>query len=174
MASSKRDLKQKCKKELVSSTILEGIFLFYFGLLLGAAYLHVPSEQLFFENSKTFLDAIVYFIPYVMEHPFGIWPSHPLGISTTALLWLICFMYNFQRYVRKYNTMYENAYGSGGFNDDLEEYYRNYVVDPTIVGGKTKRNEEGKVVTTKRIYPNGHKLPAFNCEIGRASCRERV
>ncbi len=163
MASFKRDLKRKCKKELVTFTILEGIFLFYFGLLLGAAYLHVPSEQLFFEDSKTFLDAIVYFIPYVMEHPFGIWPSHPLGISTTALLWLICFMYNFQRYVRKYNTMYENAYGSGGFNDDLEEYYRNYVVDPTIVGGKTKRNDEGKVVTTKRIYPNGHKLPAFNC-----------
>ena len=34
MASSKRDLKRKCKKELVTSTILEGIFLFYFGLPL--------------------------------------------------------------------------------------------------------------------------------------------
>ena len=37
------------------------------------------------------------------------------------------------------------------------------MVDPSIVGGRTKKNEEGKKVTVKRIYPEGHKLPAFNC-----------
>lgn len=163
MASSKRDLKRKCKKEMITSTVVEGILLLYFGLLLGAAYLNVPPEEVFFEGSKTLLDAALYLVPYFMEIPFGIWPSHILGISTTALIWLVCFMYNYQQYVRKYNTMYEDAYGSGGFNDDLEEYYREYVVDPSIVGGRTKKNEEGKKVTVKRIYPEGHKLPAFNC-----------
>lgn len=163
MASSKRDLKRKCKKEMIVSTVVEGILFVYFGLLLGAAYLNVPPEEMFFEGSKTFLDAALYLVPYFLESPFGIWPSHILGISTTALLWLVCFMYNYQQYVRKYNTMYENAYGSGGFNDDLEEYYREYVADPNIVGGRTKKNEEGKKVTVKRIYPEGHKLPAFNC-----------
>ena len=163
MASSKRDLKRKCKKEMITSTVVEGILFVYFGLLLGAAYLNVPPEEVFFEGSKTFLDAALYLVPYFMESPFGIWPSHILGISTTALIWLVCFMYNYQQYVRKYNTMYEDAYGSGGFNDDLEEYYREYVADPSIVGGRTKKNEEGKKVTVKRIYPEGHKLPAFNC-----------
>lgn len=163
MASSKRDLKRKCKKEMITSTVVEGILLLYFGLLLGAAYLNVPPEDVFFEGSKTFLDAALYLVPYFMESPFGIWPSHILGISTTALIWLVCFMYNYQQYVRKYNTMYEDAYGSGGFNDDLEEYYREYVADPSIVGGRTKKNEEGKKVTVKRIYPEGHRLPAFNC-----------
>ena len=163
MASSKRDLKRKCKKEMITSTVVEGILLLYFGLLLGAAYLNVPPEEVLFDGSKTFLDAALYLVPYFMESPFGIWPSHILGISTTALIWLVCFMYNYQQYVRKYNTMYEDAYGSGGFNDDLEEYYREYVVDPSIVGGRTKKNEEGKKVTVKRIYPEGHKLPAFNC-----------
>ena len=125
MASSKRDLKRKCKKEMITSTVVEGILFVYFGLLLGAAYLNVPPEEVFFEGSKTFLDAALYLVPYFMESPFGIWPSNILGISTTALIWLVCFMYNYQQYVRKYNTMYEDAYGSGGFNDDLEEYYRN-------------------------------------------------
>ena len=163
MASSKRDLKRKCKREMVTATVLEGILLLYFGFLLGAAYLNMPPEELLFQESKTFLDAALYLVPYFMESPFGIWPSHILGISTTALVWLVCFMYNYQRYIRKYNTMYEDAYGSGGFNDDLEDFYRDYVVDPAIVGGRTKKNEEGKKVTVKRIYPEGHKLPAFNC-----------
>ena len=33
-----------------------------------------------------FLDAALYLVPYFMESPFGIWPSHILGISTTALI----------------------------------------------------------------------------------------
>ena len=54
---------------MIISTAVEGILFVYFGLLLGAAYLHVPPEEVFFEGSKTFLDAVLYLVPYLWNLP---------------------------------------------------------------------------------------------------------
>ena len=138
---------------------------------MGATYAHLPPEAMMDQVNfqPTIIDALFYLIPYVMEHPDMLFPNDLIGVGTTGMLWVVLFMMSYNKFIRRYNTMYEDAHGSGGFNEDLEGFYREYVVDPKIAGGRTEKNSEGKTVIKKRI-PVGeyHGFPkGFNRSGGR-------
>jgi len=151
--SSKRDLRRKCKREFRNTVLIETMVCVVTGLYLGAAYAHLPPEAMMDQVNfqPTIIDALFYLIPYVMEYPKVLFPNDLIGIGTTGMLWVVLFMMSYNKFIRRYNTMYEDAHGSGGFNEDLEEFYREYVVDPKIAGVRTEKNSEGKTVIKKRI-----------------------
>ena len=151
--SSKRDLRQTCKREFRNTVLMETILCVVAGLYLGAAYAHLPPKAMMDQVNfqPTIMDALFYLIPYVMEYPQVLFPNDWIGIGTTGMLWGVLFMMSYNKFIRRYNTMYEDAHGSGGFNEDLEGFYREYVVDPKIAGGRTEKNSEGKTVIKKRI-----------------------
>ena len=151
--SSKRDLKRRCKKEFRRTVLVEIILCLLAGFYLGAAYRNLTPDMLLNQTTftPTILDALIYLPTYIAGHPLEFYPTHILGIGTAGMLWVVLFMNSYNRFLRRYNAMYEDAHGSGGFNDDLEEFYREYVVDPKIAGGRTEKNSEGKTVIKKRI-----------------------
>lgn len=161
MASLNRDLKKKYKKSLISSCIIAAIICLYIGLQLGASYRALLKNPVNIAGDvPDYMDAIMNLADQISEHPFTPFPTHITGVALMALIWCFAWVYLYYDYMRKYNTMYQDAHGSGGFNDDMEGYYREYVCDPKIAGGKTYKNKEKKKLIKARIYPNG--IPKLN------------
>lgn len=157
MATLKKDLKKKYKKAFIRQIVLFAILCLYIGLQIGASYQSLivnPAEDMMGE-ATTYMDAILHLTDQITAHPFWPFPTHFTGVMMMLLAWLIFLCYRYTDYIRKYNTMYENAHGSGGFNEDLPEYYRNYVCDPKIAGGKTYKNKEAKKLIKAQIFPDG-------------------
>lgn len=164
MATAKRDLKKKCKKEFVTLVVIEGIFLLYLGMAMGATYLALNPDRLMNQLSltPTIVDVCANFIPYIKEHPFGLWPVNFLYVGIAFLIWFACLMYHYQAYIHKFNTMFQDAHGSAGFNDDIPKFLRWFVLDPQIIGGRKKDVGSGKKITRKKVrYRIENKITVF-------------
>lgn len=163
--SSKRDLKKKYLKQFKTSIGISFFLFLYIGFLLGACYNTLQTSDIVIgnvQNTPTMIDVFTNIIPYIVNTPINlirILPSNILYIIVAMCAWLIYGLFEYDVFRRKYNTMNVDAHGSGGFNDDLEEFYRNYVVDPKLVGGRTQKNIEGKKITTKKIIVGDTKKP---------------
>ena len=162
--SSKRDLKKKYLKEFKFSMWVSFFLFLYVGLLLGACYNSLLTAEFTISdmhNKPTMIDLFANIVPYIIEDPVNLvrlWPTHWLYVAVAMCGWLMYGLFEHDVLRRKYNVMFNDAHGSGGFNDDLEGFYREYVMDPKIVGGKTEKNHEGKDVTTKKIPIGGKKF----------------
>ena len=82
-------------------------------------------------------------------HPFRIWPISFPWVLLAMLVPFFVWLSEYQNYIKKRNTMWKDAHGSAGFEKDFPGYYREFLYDPDILGGKTYRNHEGKKISKK-------------------------
>ncbi|MBP3242078.1 MAG: type IV secretory system conjugative DNA transfer family protein [Oribacterium sp.] len=84
---------------------------------------------------------------YMKEHPFALFPTAWQWPLLSLMAPLIAGVNSYQEYLRKRNVMWENAHGSGGFEKNYPGFYREFVYDPEIIGGRTIAISEGKKVS---------------------------
>ena len=84
---------------------------------------------------------------YMMEHPFDFFPAAWQWLVLAMVVPLIAGINSYQEYTKKKNVMWENAHGSGGFEKNYPGFYREFVYDPEIIGGRTIAIGEGKKVS---------------------------
>lgn len=146
MATSKRDLKTRWKKQLKENTIISIVLSILFGWEYAVVAYRLP------EDARTFMDVIPEMATHIQENPFELWPIYPQAFFLFMLIPMMVYAYCYGEYVRKVNTMFQDAHGSGGFNEDLPGFFKEYVLDPKIIGGKTYKNSEQKKLTKKADY----------------------
>lgn len=147
MASSRRDLKTRHKRELWVNTAVVTAVSLYIGLQFGATCAETGQHNI--------LNALGDVLRHMAEHPFKLFPCWWPVAAVSAFFPLLAFLYFYSDYVRRCSTMFRDAHGSGGFNDDLKGFYKEYVLDPALVKGKCARNQENKKVTKKKDYLTG-------------------
>lgn len=147
MASSKRDLRTRHKRELWVNTAVVAVISLYIGLQFGATCAETGQRNI--------LNTLGDVLRHMAEHPLKLFPCWWPVAAVSAFFPLLAFLYFYSDYVRRCSTMFRDAHGSGGFNDDLKGFYKEYVLDPALVKGKCARNQENKKVTRKRDYLTG-------------------
>ncbi len=174
MSVLKRDLRKKAKREFIVNTVTSGILALYIGLLLGACYCQTPGRMVGEEIlNPTLIDALLYLPDYILadsSHLYRLLPTDKISLGTAAMVWLMYVSYCYTMYIRKYNTMYKDAHGSAGFNDDIPTFLRWFVLDPKLVKGWTKKVGSGKRITRKRLrYSIEEKCTAFRSFLCRVT-----
>lgn len=147
MASSRRDLRTRHKRELWVNTAVVTAISLYIGLQFGATCAETGQHNI--------LAALGDVLGHMAEHPFKLFPCWWPVVAVSAFFPLLAFLYFYSDYMRRCSTMFRDAHGSGGFNDDLRGFYKEYVLDPALVKGKCARNQENKKVTRKKDYLTG-------------------
>ena len=85
----------------------------------------------------------------ILAHPFALFPTSWKWLLLSTTVPLVVCISGYQEYIKKRNTMWVDAHGSGGFEKNYAGYYREYLYDPKLIGGPTMRNVENKEVSKK-------------------------
>ena len=138
-----RDRDKRYKDDFRFETMMWFVISLLAGLKLGNAIYVLSPDRATLAGVVT-IDMIS---EHITSHPFAFFPSAwqwPLISLTVPILMGIN---NYQDYIKKRNTMWENAHGSGGFEKNYPGFYREFVYDPAITGGNTIAIGEGKKVS---------------------------
>lgn len=140
-----RDRDKRYKDDFRSETMVWFAISLIGGLKLGNAIYVLSPDKATLAGVVTF-DMIS---DHIMSHPFMLFPSAWQWPLISLIIPVIAGINGYQDYIKKKNTMWENAHGSGGFESNYPGFYREFVYDPTIIGGKTIAIGEGKKVSAK-------------------------
>ena len=91
----------------------------------------------------------------VVSHPFWLFPTSWKWLLISLCVPLVVCVTGYQEYIKKRNTMWVDAHGSGGFEKNYAGFYREYLYDPKLIGGATIKNVEGKAVSKKEDLITG-------------------
>lgn len=157
MQNSKKQITEKARRsDLLTYIIIIAVVCLYAGLRTGY-FMAINPEG-------TIITGLVDFVTKFSDKPWMMFPTNPVCI----LLWLVAgalvdlVMYN--KYLIYKDTV-ENAHGDAHFEEDYDQYEREFVADPKIISQmkhikmtdrKCPRNEEGKKVY-KKINPSDKK-----------------
>lgn len=140
VAFTEKDLKQRAWREFLGSSITAVFACLVCGIEVGACKARYGTEDIF---------GVLLHITDQLEKPLDIFPN---DLETIGMFMFIAFFIVMRQLIR-YNKMkdvdLETAHGSGGFNEDIKGYYRDFVHTIAIVKGKTKPNDELKPVSAK-------------------------
>lgn len=150
MQNTKKQVTEKQRRNnLIGSVISYTLILLYFGARWGYFFQQDTSEMSiinsFFALGDNFLVT-----------PWRIWPTHLLPLGIALFIAAIIFIFEYNKYLVLKDTV-ENAHGDAFFEEDYDQYEKEFVCDPAIISKVTKkkmtkrncpRNEEGKKVFT--------------------------
>ena len=133
--------KDQFKQNTVAATIVAALA----GLKAGNAIYVLSPDHMTIADGVT-LQAIQ---DYIVAHPFAVYPFAWQWLLIMTPIPVIVGLNSYQEYLKKRNTMWKDAHGSGGFETNYAGFYREFVYDPAIIGGGTMGIGEGKKVSTK-------------------------
>ena len=150
MRTSKKQITEKTRKaDLLMFIIIEAIGCIYFGLRWGYFFVTLPEGE-----EKTIIQGFIAFMENFAVKPWQIFPTSPICVLLLVFVAAIIGVILYNKYLIVKDTV-ENAHGDAAFETDYDEYEREFVVDPSIVGRmlgrkltdkENPRNEEGKKV----------------------------
>ncbi len=139
-----RDREKRYKDDFKSETIIWLIISLMAGLKLGNAIYMLSPDKATLAGEVT--GQMI--TDYITEHPFSFFPTAWQWPLISLTVPVIMGINNYQEYIKKRNTMWTNAHGSGGFEKNYPGFYREFVYDPAIIGGRTLAIGEGKEVSS--------------------------
>ena len=141
---SKRDRDKRYKDDWISATVVTLIA----ALLIGARIGH--TTYMLSPDHHTFAGMTIEMIENdILSHPFALFPTSWKWLLISLCVPLVVCLNGYQEYIKKRNTMWQDAHGSGGFENNLAGYYREYLYDPDLIGGPTTKNVENKKISKK-------------------------
>lgn len=124
MRKSKKDVE---KNRRISLGIYIGIVLavsIYTGLHLGVVYRSMDEPDLF--------GAFADLVDHIMAHPFVLFPSDWLMVGLFLCVGVMICVYLYNDFLRVSQSVYD-AHGDAAFEDDIKQYYREFVFHPNLV-----------------------------------------
>ena len=138
-----RDREKRYKEDFKFETKLWFLISTLAGLKLGNAIYELSPDR------ATLAGVVTYemITDYMKAHPFAFFPSAWQWPLISLTIPVVASINSYQEYIKKRNTMWEDAHGSGGFEKNYPGFYREFVYDPKIIGGRTIPIGEGKTVS---------------------------
>lgn len=145
MANKKVLTEKELKQRAFRTFLMEsGVALFacsFMGLELGA----VSAQQ----NPANLIDTLL----KLGEPEHVWWRIYPCDMNYVIMLLfvaLIIIAYRYLHYQKVKDVDFDTAHGSAGFNEDLPEYNKKFLLNPKLLnGGKTEYDKEHKKITLK-------------------------
>ncbi len=133
------------KDQFKQNTTMAAVVAVLLGLKIGNAVYMVAPDHATLGNGVLLTDLI----EYLKLHPFDLFPFAWQWLLIMLIIPVIVGLNSYQEFLKKRNTMWKDAHGSGGFEKNYAGFYREFVYDPAIIGGGTMAIGEGKKVSTK-------------------------
>ena len=133
------------KDQFKQNTIVATIAAIALGLKVGNAVYMLSADQVTITEGMT-LKVIQ---DYIIQHPFAVYPFAWQWLLIMIPIPVIVGLNSYMDYIKKKNTMWKDAHGSGGFEKNYPGFYREFVYDPAIIGGDVIPIGEGKKVSAK-------------------------
>lgn len=135
----------------------------YAGLQLGATYREMEEPNLF--------EAFAGLGEHITFHPFRLFPADALMVGIFLFVAVMIDLYLYNEYLRVSQAVYD-AHGDAAFEDNLEQYNREFLYKPKIVAAV-----EGKIVMDKLApYNEEHKrvLRYTPCKRAIKECKKKA
>ena len=144
MRSRKKDVEKNRRVSLAMYVGIVTVSCLYAGLQLGATYREMEEPNLF--------GAFAGLGEHITSHPFRLFPTDALMVGIFLFVAVMINLYLYNEYLRVSQAVYD-AHGDAAFEDNLEQYNREFLYNPKIVAAV-----EGKTVTDKLApYNEEHK-----------------
>ena len=154
MQNTKKQITEKQRKHnLLVSIIITTIVSLYIGLRLGSFMTQLEEPNLLF--------AVFEFAKGCMDKPWVVYPTDIVCVFIGLIIGSFFDLYFYNQYYITKDTV-ENAHGDAAFEDNFDEYEREFVCSPKYISEKTgvkmtdkncPRNEEGKKVFSNLKKP---------------------
>lgn len=163
MWSRKKDVEKNRRVSLAMYVGIVTVSCLYAGLQLGATYREMEEPNLF--------GAFAGLGEHITSRPLRLFPTDALMVGIFLFVAVMIDLYLYNEYLRVSQAVYD-AHGDAAFEDNLEQYNREFLYNPKVVAAV-----EGKTVTDKLApYNEEHKrvLRYTPCKKTIEECRKKA
>lgn len=136
MQSRRKNLEKNRRISLAMYVGIVTISCLYAGLQLGATYREMENPNLF--------GAFAGLGEHISAHPFRLFPSDALMVGIFLFVAVMINLYLYNEYLRVSQAVYD-AHGDAAFEDNLEQYNREFLYNPKIVAAVDGKTADDKL-----------------------------
>ena len=129
MAIPKQDLVSGVKRNFIwvsTISMIASLYFFAHFAVVQAGFRAQGLDGDLFEIAETALT-------HIIEHPFDILGGTLGYYGLGLVVGLIIMAVEYDKYLQKKNTMWEDQYGSGKFNDNIADFFLEFILDPKLI-----------------------------------------